>query len=149
MRPKLEDYFMGIAVKAAERGTCDKKRAGAIIVKDKYIIATGYNGSISGAEHCDDIGHDIVNERCIRTVHAEANAIANAAKHGAITEGTDMYSTHFPCWDCFKLAVNAGVKRFYYSQKPAILHEHYKKVYENAEKLKIPLIEISVKGTSS
>jgi len=84
---------------------------GAVIVKDKVVIATGYNGSPRGLEHCDDIGHEMVEGHCIRTVHAEANAVSSAAKRGTMIDGSTVYSTASPCYDCFKLLINCGAKR--------------------------------------
>jgi len=85
-----------------------------VIVVDRSIVATGYNGSTAGAPHCDDAGHLMEHDHCVRTVHAEANAIAQAARHGARTDGATIYVTHLPCWPCFKLIVNAGIKRVVY-----------------------------------
>ena len=80
-------YFMNIARQAATRSTCDRKHVGAVIVRDKTILSTGYNGSIRGMPHCDDIGHMIENDHCVATVHAEANAIIQAAKNGVRIDG--------------------------------------------------------------
>src|SRR5262245_29792454 len=96
-------YFMNIAHQAATRSTCDRKHVGAVIVRDKTILSTGYNGSIRGMPHCDEVGHLMENDHCVATVHAEANAIIQAAKNGVRIEGSELYTTASPCWNCFKL----------------------------------------------
>lgn len=103
------DYFLNIAVEVSKRSTCDRKAVGAVIVRDRSILATGYNGSMAGARHCDEVGHDMDSGHCARTVHAEANAIAQAARHGHAVEGATIYCNTYPCWPCFKLIANAGI----------------------------------------
>lgn len=93
----------------ASRATCDRKKVGAIIVKSKRIVSSGYNGSLSGLPHCDDIGHDMVDSHCVATVHGEVNAIADAARRGVSTEGATLYCNTMPCWNCFKTIVSAGI----------------------------------------
>jgi len=110
------EYFMSIAGQVGTRSTCDRKHIGAVIVRDKTILSTGYNGSIRGAPHCDDAGHDMENGHCVRTVHAEANAVAQAAKHGAAIDNSEIYITASPCLTCFKLIANAGIKVVYYKE---------------------------------
>ena len=110
-------YFMGIAEHVATRATCDRKHVGAVIVKGKEILATGYNGSMPGAPHCDDAGHLMIAGHCVRTVHAEINAIAQAAKHGCQISGADIYVTAHPCWNCFKVIVNSGIKNIFYKEE--------------------------------
>jgi dCMP deaminase len=110
-RVSWDEYFMSIALQAATRSTCDRKHVGAVIVRDKTILSTGYNGSIRGLPHCDDVGHMMDNGHCIATVHAEANAIIQAAKNGTAINGADIYVTASPCWNCFKLIVNSGIRR--------------------------------------
>jgi len=110
-RVSWDQYFMNIAVQAATRATCDRKHVGAVIVRDKTILSTGYNGSIRGLPHCDDMGHMMENGHCVATVHAEANAIIQAAKNGTSIDGADIYVTASPCWSCFKLIANSGIKR--------------------------------------
>src|SRR5512139_3208722 len=106
---------MGIAEQAATRATCDRKHVGAVIVVDKTIVSTGYNGSPKGMPHCDDAGHEMKDmggrQSCVRTVHGEANAIAQAAKKGLAVEGGTLYTTASPCYDCLKLIINAGIVR--------------------------------------
>jgi dCMP deaminase len=109
-------YFMNLAVEAATRSTCPRKAVGAVIVRDRAILATGYNGSLRGLEHCTDIGCLMENEHCVRTVHAEANAILQAARHGVGIDGADIYVTASPCWSCFKLIANSGIRRILYGE---------------------------------
>lgn len=108
------DYFMNFAHAAAARSTCDRKHVGCVLVVEKRIVATGYNGSVPGAEHCDDVGHDMVDGHCVRTVHAEVNAVAQAARSGTPTRNADAYVNTFPCWACFKVLAGAGVRTIYY-----------------------------------
>ena len=114
-RPTWDLYFLGIAKQVATRATCDRKHVGAVIVRSRTILATGYNGSPRGIAHCDEIGHQLVemNGRpsCIRTVHAEMNAIAQAARMGVGIERATLYTTASTCWDCAKLVINAGIVR--------------------------------------
>jgi dCMP deaminase len=113
-RDPWDVYFMKIAMQVATRSTCDRKHVGAVIVKDKTILSTGYNGSVRGMPHCDDVGHTMENGHCIATVHAEANAIIQAAKNGVAVDKADIYVTASPCWHCFKLIANSGIKRIFY-----------------------------------
>ncbi len=116
VRVDWHDYFMKIAEQVATRSTCDRKHVGAVIVRDKTILSTGYNGSLRGAPHCDDAGHDLENGHCVRTVHAEANAVAQAAKNGVRIDDSEIYVTASPCLTCFKLIANAGVCVVYYKE---------------------------------
>jgi dCMP deaminase len=111
IRPSWDQYFMGIASQVARRSTCDRARVGAIIVKERRILTTGYNGSPAGLAHCDEIGHLMVNGHCVRTLHAEQNAIIQAALHGVGVAGSTMYVTHQPCLTCAKMIINAGIRR--------------------------------------
>ena len=114
-RPSWDEYFMGICLEVAKRSTCDRARVGAIVVKDKRILTTGYNGSPKGLDHCDDAGHLMANGHCVRTLHAEQNAIIQAALHGVSTAGSTIYVTHQPCLNCAKMIINAGIRRVVYS----------------------------------
>ncbi len=115
-RVSWERYFMNLAVQAATRSTCPRKHVGAVIVRDKAILSTGYNGSIRGAPHCTDVGCLMDNGHCIRTVHAEANALVQAACHGTRLEGAQIYVTASPCFNCFKLIVNAGIRSIIFGE---------------------------------
>lgn len=101
---------MGIANEVARRATCDRKHVGCVLVKGRRIVATGYNGSVPGAEHCDDVGHDMVDGHCVRTIHAEVNAVAQAARFGVALEEAEAFVNTFPCWPCAKVLVSVGVK---------------------------------------
>ena len=114
-RLSWDEYFMGITLEVAKRSTCDRARVGAIIVQDKRILTTGYNGAPRGLAHCDEIGHMMVNGHCARTLHAEQNAIIQAALHGVSTEGSTIYVTHQPCLNCAKMIINAGIRRVVYA----------------------------------
>lgn len=136
-RADWPQYFMNIAREVSTRSTCERKHVGAIIVRDKNILSTGYNGSPRKMPHCDDVGHDMVGGHCVRTVHAEANAIIQAARHGVRIEDADIYTTASPCWECFKLIANCGIKRIFYSE---FYREH--KSFEAAKLLGMELIQI-------
>lgn len=131
-------YFMRIAREISSRSTCDRKFVGAVIVRDRNILATGYNGSIAGMPHCSEVGHMMENGHCVATIHAEANAVIQAAKNGVMINGADIYITASPCWNCFKMLANAGIKRIYYG-------EFYRdeRIFEVAGKLGIELIDLS------
>lgn len=137
-RVSWDRYFMNLAVQAATRSTCPRKAVGAVIVRDRAVLATGYNGSIRGLPHCTDVGCLMVNGHCVRTVHAEANAILQAAKHGVRLDGAEIYVTASPCWDCFKLVANAGINRVLYG-------EFYRdeRIIEFAREAGIELVDLS------
>jgi dCMP deaminase len=129
-RPTWDQYFLTITRQVAERSTCLRAQVGAVIVRDKNILATGYNGSPAGLPHCLDVGCLIyrsttpsgeVEENCFRCIHAEINAIAQAAKNGAGIRDAGIYITHTPCIHCFKVLINTGIKRIFY-EKPYKLH---------------------------
>ena len=102
-------YFANIAEVVATRATCRRKSVGCVVEKDRHILATGYNGSVSGMRHCTDVGCLMVDGHCARTVHAEANAIAQAAMRGVNLLGAVIHVTVKPCWPCLKLILNAGM----------------------------------------
>jgi len=112
-RPSWDDYFMSIAKIVATRSTCDRLRAGAVLVKNNRIISTGYNGAPPGMPHCDGpAGHKMEEGHCIRTVHAEENCVLQAAALGGVsTVGSTIYTTYAPCYHCFKKLAVGGVKR--------------------------------------
>ena len=115
-RAGWHEYFMTMAKHAGSRSTCDRKHVGAVIVRDRTVLSTGYNGSIRGQDHCDDAGHLMEDGHCVRTVHAEANAIIQAAKNGVSVDNAELYTTASPCWQCFRLIANAGIKRVYFGE---------------------------------
>jgi len=135
-RIDIDKYFMKIAEIVSERSTCVKQKVGAVLVKDKHIISTGYNGAPKGVKHCTretclriNLAHGEKPYLC-RGAHAEANAIAQAAYHGVDTNGSDIYCTHFPCMSCCKLLINAGIRKIYYRIE-----------YEMDNKLKMNLLK--------
>ena len=137
-RVSWEEYFMNIAREVATRSTCDRKHVGAVIVRGKTILATGSNGSIRGLAHCDEAGHEMENTHCVRTIHAEANAIVQSARHGVRLEDSEIYVTASPCYDCFKLIANAGINKIYFG-------EFYRdeQIMEPAKELGIELVDLS------
>ena len=136
-RVSWKDYFMNIAREVATRSTCDRKHVGAVIVREKTILSTGYNGSIKGLPHCDEVGCEMVDGHCVRTTHAEANAIVQAAKNGIQINQSEIYVTASPCYDCFKLIANAGIKIIYYD-------EFYrdKRIIEKSKEIGIQLVSL-------
>lgn len=137
VRASWDDYFMQIARVVATRATCDRKHVGALLVRDRMILSTGYNGSIRGMPHCSEVGHLLENGHCVATIHAEANAVLQAAKNGVGIDGADIYTTASPCWSCFKLIANAGIKRIVYG-------EFYReeRSFEVARRIGIELIQV-------
>ena len=124
MRPSWDEYFMKIAELVSTRSTCLRRQVGAVLVKDKKILATGYNGAPSRLPHCSEVGclraqrNVPAGERheLCRGLHAEQNAVIQAALHGVSTQGATLYCTHHPCAACVKILINAGVKRIVYQQ---------------------------------
>ena len=120
IRPSWDEYFLQLAEMVGTRATCDRGRAGAVVVRDKRILSTGYAGSPVGIAHCDDIGHemhtvthedDSTSRHCIRTTHSEQNTIAQAARAGTRLEGGTMYTHMTPCYTCAKMIINVGIVR--------------------------------------
>lgn len=150
-RPKWDEYFLGIASLVAKRSTCLRRNVGAVLVKDKRILTTGYNGAPSGLKHCEDIGclRDKLkipsgqrHELC-RALHAEMNAILQAAQYGIGVQGSVMYCTNQPCVICAKMIVNSGIKKI-------VIHSNYpdklaKKIFSEA---KIKVLTIKKKSLS-
>lgn len=116
-RVSWDQYFMEIAEKVSSRSTCDRAHVGAVLVRDKQIVATGYNGSPPGHKHCDDHGHLMEGNHCVRTVHAELNSLLQAARKGHATEGSVIYVTHTPCYNCTKALLTAGVREVMYKEE--------------------------------
>jgi dCMP deaminase len=124
-RPSWDNYFMTITRQVAERSTCLRAKVGAVIVRNRSILATGYNGSPAGLPHCTDVGCLIyesrtpagdVEQNCYRTIHAEMNAITQAAKNGSAINDADIYVTHTPCIHCMKVLINTGVRTVFYDR---------------------------------
>jgi dCMP deaminase len=143
MRADWDSYFMEIARVVASRATCDRKLVGALLVRDRMILSTGYNGSIRGLPHCSEVGHAMENGHCVATIHAEANAILQAARNGIRIEGADLYTTASPCWPCFKLVANAGIKRI-------VFGEFYRdeRIFEVAKQIAIELVHVPLPGVT-
>ncbi len=137
-RLSWDEYFMQIARQVSTRSTCGRKRCGAVLVRDRVILSTGYNGSISGTPHCDDVGHMMENGHCVRTIHAEMNAIAQAARNGINISGATLYVTASPCWECFKVLANAGIRRICYGE--FYRNEH---VLEAAAQIGVEMVDLS------
>lgn len=115
-RISWHQYFMAQSHLLALRSTCTRLTVGATIVRDKRIIAGGYNGSIAGGVHCIDEGCYVIDNHCVRTIHAEMNALLQCAKFGVPTAGAEIYVTHFPCLQCCKSIIQAGIKAVYYAE---------------------------------
>ena len=140
-RASWDEYFMSIASVVASRSTCPRKYVGAVIVRNRTILSTGYNGSIRGMPHCSEAGHMMENDHCVATIHAEANAIIQAARNGVMIEGATNYVTASPCWNCFKHLANSGVTRIVYG-------EFYRdnRIFEIAQKIGIELVHVPLPG---
>ncbi len=120
IRPTWDEYFMEVARTIAKRATCDRGRSGCVIARDRQLLVTGYVGSPVGLPHCDDVGHlmkkvihddDSISQHCMRTVHAEQNAICQAARLGVALDGATVYCKMTPCRTCAMLIINCGIKR--------------------------------------
>lgn len=115
IRPTWDEYFMGIAKQVAQRSTCPRASVGAVIVRERRILTTGYSGAPEGLPHCLEVGCIIEDDHCQRSLHAEQNAIIQAALHGVSIAGGTIYITHQPCNTCAKMIINAGLKRVIYA----------------------------------
>ena len=139
-RPRADwpQYFMEVARVVATRSTCDRRNVGAVVVRDRMILSTGYNGSIRGMPHCDEVGHMMEGGHCVATIHAETNAILQAARNGVRIEGAEIYTTSSPCWNCFKMIANSGITRIYYG---SFYRED--RIFDTAKTLGIELIDLA------
>ncbi|MBD3274218.1 MAG: cell division protein DedD [Candidatus Marinimicrobia bacterium] len=148
-RKSWNEYFIDILHAAQKRATCDRGRSAALLVKDNHILSTGYVGSAAGVAHCSEVGHEFIDsyekndegnielrQHCVRTVHAEQNAICQAAKFGIPVQGATMYSTMFPCYACAKMIVNVG-----------IVHVIAEYNYQSAERSRALFDEVGVEYT--
>lgn len=120
IRPSWDEYFMEVANAISKRATCDRGRSGCVIAKDRQILVTGYVGSPRGLPHCDEVGHQMkkmmhedgsTTQHCVRTVHAEQNAISQAARRGISIDGATLYCRMTPCRTCAMLIINCGIVR--------------------------------------
>lgn len=107
---------MDLAYIASNRSTCTRRKVGAVIIdnRTRAVISTGYNGSLPGAPHCEDVGCHLNNGHCVTTIHAETNAINQAARNGSSLDSATIYCTSKPCWNCFKNIIQSGIKTIYY-----------------------------------
>ena len=135
-----DQYFMTQALLLSLRSTCKRLSVGAIIVRDRRVIAGGYNGSVSGDVHCFDDGCYLDDLHCVRTIHAEMNALLQCAKLGISTDGAEIYVTHFPCLHCTKAILQAGIKKIYY------LHDYHNDPYaiELIQKLGVEIQQVKL-----
>lgn len=147
-RPDWDTYFLNILDAVSKRATCDRGKSGAIIVKDKRILTTGYVGAPVGLPHCDDVGHLFrkavhtdgeVRDHCVRTTHAEANAIAQAARFGISIDGATLYCTMFPCLDCAKLVINAGIKKI-------VCTKDYQASHDSKDFFKMANVDVDIRN---
>ena len=143
-RPDWDEYFLKLAMLASERATCPRMHCGCVLVKNKNVIASGYNGSIPGDEHCEDVGCLLIDNHCVRTVHAEMNALVQAAKRGHAVEGATAYVTNMPCTTCAKALITAGVKRVvvFSDFHDTLASEFFKKAAVAIDKHQMPSTEI-------
>lgn len=139
-RISWDQYFMAQSHLLSLRSTCTRLMVGATIVRDKRIIAGGYNGSVSGSLHCVDEGCYVIDGHCVRTVHAEANALLQCAKFGVPTDNADIYVTHFPCLQCCKQLIQSGIKTVYYAQDYRN-HEYAVELFKEA-KVKMKKVDL-------
>lgn len=114
MRVHRRALFFNIAKEFARRGTCTRLSVGAVACMDGRIVSSGYVGAPAGQPHCSEVGCEVVDGHCVRTIHAEANVVAFAARAGLSLKGTELYTTHRPCLSCSKLIVNSGIVEVFY-----------------------------------
>jgi dCMP deaminase len=140
VRPSWDEYFMQVADAISQRATCDRGRSGCVIARDRQLLVTGYVGSPAGLPHCDDVGHQLkkivhedghVTQHCVRTVHAEQNAICQAAKLGVSINGATLYCRMTPCRTCAMLIINCGIVRVV-CEKRYHAAEESEKMFEQA-----------------
>ncbi|PGT82921.1 ComE operon protein 2 [Bacillus sp. AFS040349] len=143
-RISWNQYFMSQSHLLAMRSTCTRLAVGATIVRDKRIIAGGYNGSIAGGVHCSDEGCYVIDNHCVRTIHAEMNALLQCAKFGVPTEGAEIYLTHFPCLQCCKALIQAGIKTVYY----AVDYKNHPYAVELFQQANVKVEHVKLENTS-
>ncbi|MCK4859513.1 MAG: cytidine/deoxycytidylate deaminase family protein [Candidatus Omnitrophica bacterium] len=152
MRPSWDNYFIEIVKAVAKRSTCDRGKVGCVLVKDKRILSTGYAGAPVGLPHCDEVGHEMAvvkndngteSQHCIRTCHAEVNAIAMAARMGVPVLGAIAYVTMTPCYACAKMLVNAGLVRVV-AEQDYHASARTKKLFQQAG-IKLEILDKSIK----
>jgi dCMP deaminase len=143
-RPNWDEYFMKLAMLASERATCPRMHCGCVLVKDREVVATGYNGSIPGDDHCEDVGCLVVENHCVRTNHAEMNAIVQAARKGHKIDGGTAYVTNMPCTTCAKALIAAGVQRvvIFSDYHSTLATEFFAKAKVTIDKIAMPSKQI-------
>lgn len=139
-RPSWDEYFLKVAMLVSERATCPRMHCGCVLVRDKQILSTGYNGSIPGDDHCEDAGCMIVDNHCVRTIHAEMNAILQCSSHGISTQGATAYITNMPCTNCSKALITAGIKEIviFSDYHDTLAEEFFRKAKVNIKRLEMP-----------
>lgn len=143
-RPSWDNYFLKLAMLVSERATCPRMHCGCVLVKDRQILATGYNGSIPGDAHCEDDGCMVIDNHCVRTIHAEINALLQCASHGVNTFGAKAYITNMPCTNCAKALIAAGISEIViFSDYHDTLAEKFFKIAKlDVVRLKMPEMTI-------
>ncbi len=145
-RPSWDDYFLGLVHEVSKRATCDRGKSGCLIVRDKRIICTGYVGSPPGMPHCDEVGHNLkrvlnedgsISQHCVRTIHAEQNAICQAARYGVPLDGATLYCTMEPCRVCAMMIISVGITR-------VVAQRRYHAAQETREMFELAGIELIV-----
>ncbi|MGE5458619.1 MAG: deoxycytidylate deaminase [Methanococcaceae archaeon] len=152
-RPSWDNYFLKLAMLVSERSTCPRMHCGCVLVRNKNILSTGYNGSVPGGEHCEDAGCQVVDNHCVRTIHAEMNAILQCSRHGISTSGATAYITNMPCTNCAKSLIAAGIKEIviFSDYHDTLAEEFFSISGVNIRRLEIPdvLINYDLNGYSS
>lgn len=143
-RPSWDDYFLKLAMLVSERSTCPRMHCGCVLVRDKRILSTGYNGSIPGGEHCEDAGCLVVDNHCVRTIHAEMNAILQCSSHGIPTAGATAYVTNMPCTNCAKALIAAGIREIviFSDYHDTLAEDFFEKAGICIRRLEVPVTEI-------
>ncbi len=144
-RPAWDNYFLKLAMLVSERATCPRMHVGCVLVKDKRILSTGYNGSIPGDGHCEDDGCMIVDNHCVRTIHAEMNAIIQCSIHGVNAQGATAYVTNMPCTNCAKALIAAGIKEviIFSDYHNTLAEDFFAKAKVEIKRLNIPETSIN------
>ncbi|MHC1737055.1 MAG: cytidine/deoxycytidylate deaminase family protein [Ignavibacteriaceae bacterium] len=143
-RPSWDQYFLKVAMLVSERATCPRMHCGCVLVRDRQILSTGYNGSIPGSEHCEDVGCLVVDNHCVRTIHAEMNAILQCSSHGVNTKDSIAYVTNMPCTNCAKALIAAGIKEIviFSEYHDTMAEEFFEKAGRKLRRLEMPETEI-------
>lgn len=143
-RPSWDEYFLKVAMLVSERATCPRMHCGCVLVRDKQILSTGYNGSIPGDDHCENAGCMIVDNHCVRTIHAEMNAILQCSSHGVSTYNAIAYVTNMPCTNCAKALITAGIKEvvIFSDYHDTLAELFFEKSGVKIKRLKMPDIKI-------